>query len=110
MSGGAPINVVPADLASLGAIAPGQTKSYSFLFQDENNNPLPAGTDIKGAVVGKGLSINAPSDFKVPCTTDPTGYSFSVTADPTQYGGGGNLTITTTSPAGLVTNLSYPFT
>lgn len=113
MSGGTPTNVVPANGTGLGAIAINTTVSPSFLFQDVNNNPLPSGTTISAAVVGTGLTLNPPSSYTVPCTTDPTSYSFSVTAGPS-YAGGGSLTITTTSPGGggtggLVTTLSYPF-
>jgi len=114
MSGGTPTNVVPASGTAVGAITGGATKPYGFLFQDENNNPLPAGTTISAATVGTGLTINPPSSFTVPCTGDPTTYSFSVTAGST-YAGGGSLTITTTSPGGgttpgggLITTLSYP--
>jgi len=113
MSGGAPANVVPADNTSLGILAAGTTKTYSFLFQDENNNPLPQGTTIVASVVGAGLTPNPPNSYTVPCTIDPTPYSFSVSASST-YGGGGSLTIKVTSPGGagvggVVTNLSYPF-
>ncbi|HEY3785457.1 MAG TPA: hypothetical protein VGL55_09265 [Steroidobacteraceae bacterium] len=113
MSDGVPVNVQPASNTSLGALAAGATGNYAFLFQDENNNPLPAGTTIAGAVVGTGLTINAPSTFTVPCTTNPTSYGFSVTAS-SSYAGGGSLTVTVTSPGGagvggVVTTLSYPF-
>jgi hypothetical protein len=112
MSGGSPTNIVPASGTSIGAISAGASKSYSFLFQDENNNPLPAGTQITASTVGTGLSVNAPSTVVVPCTTDPTNYSFSVSAAST-YAGGGSLTLQTTSPGGggangIVTILSYP--
>lgn len=108
MSGGNPDGVVPASGTSLGTIAANATKTYTFLFQDINNNPLPAATKIEGSVVGTGLSLNAPTSFAVPCATDPNSYSFSVSAGST-YAGGGSLSIKVTSPGGLITYLSYPF-
>src|SRR5258708_34911107 len=99
MSGGTPTNVVPASGTAVGAITGGATKPYGFLFQDENNKPLPAGTTISAATVGTGLTINPPSSFTVPCTGDPTTYSFSVTAGST-YAGGGSLRLEAPSSGG----------
>jgi hypothetical protein len=111
MSQGSPAQVQPANGTTLATLAKGGTTTYSFLFQDANLNPLPAGTTISGAVIGTGLTTNAPTSFTVPCTTDPTSYSFSVSASSTAVPG--SLTITVTSPGGagtggLVTTLSYP--
>jgi hypothetical protein len=111
MSEGSPGQVQPANGTALATLTKGNTASYSFLFQDSNFNPLPAGTTIAGAVIGTGLTTNAPTSFTVPCTLDPTSYSFSVSASSTAVSG--SLTITVTSPGGagtggLVTTLSYP--
>ncbi len=112
MSEGSPSQVMPVNGTTLPTLAPGNTKTYTFLFQDGNFNPLPAGTTITGAVIGTGLSTNAPTAFTVPCTLDPTSYGFSVSAAlmATPLG---SLTITVTSPGGngtggLTTTLSYP--
>jgi hypothetical protein len=111
MSQGSPGGVVPASGTTLSTLSVGGTMAYSFLFQDANLNPLPAGTTIAAAVIGTGLTANAPSTYTVPCTTDPTSYLFSVTAALTATSG--SLTITVTSPGGagtggLVTTLFYP--
>jgi len=111
MSQGSPGGVQPANGTTLPTLALGGTNSYTFLFQDANQNPLPAGTTIAGATIGTGLTPNAPSTFTVPCTTNPTSYTFSVSASTTATSG--SLTITVTSPGGngtggLVTTLSYP--
>jgi hypothetical protein len=111
MSQGSPAGVVPASGTSLTTLAKGTTATYSFLFQDANLNPLPGGTTISAAVIGTGLTANAPTSFTVPCTTDPTTYGFSISAIATATSG--SLTITVTSPGGggtggLVTVLSYP--
>jgi hypothetical protein len=111
MSQGSPGQVVPANGTTLATLPKGGTTTYSFLFQDANLNPLPSGTTITGAVIGTGLTANAPTSFTVPCTTDPTTYGFSISAAATATPG--SLTITVTSPGGngtggLVTTLSYP--
>jgi hypothetical protein len=111
MSQGSPSQVQPASGATLATLSLGGTARYSFLFQDANLNPLPAGTTIAAAVIGSGLTTNAPTSFTVPCTLDPTSYTFSVSASSTAVTG--SLTITVTSPGGagtggLVTTLSYP--
>ena len=111
MSQGSPGQVVPANGTTLATLPLGGTTTYSFLFQDANLNPLPSGTTITGAVIGTGLTANAPTSFTVPCTTDPTTYGFSISAAATATPG--SLTITVTSPGGngtggLVTTLSYP--
>ncbi len=104
MSDGTPTNIVPAPGSTLGLQA-GQTKTFSFLFQDQNNNPLPAKTTISAQTIGTGYTLNAPNSFTVPCTSDPTSYGFSVSAS--NSASGGSLVITTTSPGGIVTNISY---
>ena len=111
MSQGSPGQVVPANGTTLATLPKGGTTTYSFLFQDANLNPLPSGTTITGAVIGTGLTANAPTSFTVPCTTSPTSYGFSISAAATATPG--SLTITVTSPGGngtggLVTTLSYP--
>ncbi|HEY6482646.1 MAG TPA: hypothetical protein VIY54_03890 [Steroidobacteraceae bacterium] len=110
MSSGSPDKVQPPSGTTLATLSKGGTNNYGFLFQDANLNPLPAGTTISAAVVGTGLTVNAPTSFTVPCTTNPTGYAFSVSASATAVPG--SLVITVTSPGGngvggLVTTLSY---
>ncbi len=111
MSQGSPGQVQPAGGTTLPTLALSGTNNYTFLFQDANLNPLPAGTTISAAAIGTGLTVNAPNSFTVPCTTDPTSYTFSVSASSTAVSG--SLTVTVTSPGGagtggLVTVLSYP--
>jgi hypothetical protein len=111
MSQGSPAGVQPASGTTLSTLSLGGTMAYSFLFQDANLNPLPAGTTISAAVIGTGLTANAPSTYTVPCTTDPTSYLFSVSAALSATSG--SLTITVTSPGGagtggLVSTLFYP--
>ena len=77
MSSGSPDKVQPPSGTTLANSSKGGTNNYGFLFQDANLNPLPAGTTISAAVVGTGLTVNAPTSFTVPCTTNPTGYALA---------------------------------
>lgn len=104
MSDGAAV-VTPSDAAPLPAVAQGASRTYSFLFADLNGNPLPAETSIAAAANGTGLSVSAPNSYSVPCTTEPTAYSFRVSASASASSG--SLIITVTSPAGLRTTLMY---
>jgi hypothetical protein len=111
MAEGTPTQVQPASGTTLADLPPGTTATYTFLFQDGNFNPLPAGTTIAIAAVGTGITTNAPTTYTVPCTLEPTYYSFSVSASTTATSG--SLTITVTSPGGAgtggtVTTLFYP--
>jgi len=111
MAEGTPTQVQPASGTTLADLPPGTTATYTFLFQDGNFNPLPAGTTIAVAAVGTGITTNAPTTYTVPCTLEPTYYSFSVSASNTATSG--SLTITVTSPggagtSGIVTTLFYP--
>lgn len=98
-------HLTPTNAAPLAAIAQGATQTYAFLFSDVNGNPLPAGTSISMAANGTGLSVGAPSSYTVPCTTEPTGYQFAVSASATAASG--NLTFTVETPNGLRTVLMY---
>jgi hypothetical protein len=81
------------------------TETYFITFQDKNGNPLPAQTKIDGAVVGTGLTLAEPKSYVVPCTTDPTTYPFTVTADATATDG--TLQIKVTTPGQIVSTLTY---
>jgi hypothetical protein len=106
MSGSSPTQVVPTNGTTLGALPAGGTSSYSFLFQDLNFNPMPAGTTIAGTVAGTGLTLGTPATFTVPCTTEPTSYPFTV-SKAAMPGTGGTLTIRVTTPSGLESILVY---
>lgn len=105
MSDGVPVpDPLPGPLGSVG----GANGSNSFFieFKDLNGNPLPQGTTIAGTIAGTGFSLAAPSSYTVPCTTGTTTYPFTVTTSATP-GSSAVLTITVTSPGGLVTTLTY---
>ncbi len=107
MSDNTPAGVIPANGSTLSSLAQGSSQSYSFIFADLNGNPLPAETTIAGSVTGTGLTLGTPNSFKVPCTTEPTQYSFSLTASDTASVGNGTLTLLVTTPSGLQTQLTY---
>jgi hypothetical protein len=109
MSHGEPRGVDPPNNTVLPPVSKGDgARTYSFVFADLNDNPLPAQTTISASIAGTGLSISAPSNFTVPCTTEPTVYSFTVTvSNDAQVNVNRTMTITVTSPGGLTTPLTY---
>ena len=109
MSGSSPVTV-PAAGSTLapGVGVPPSTRTYFITFQDANGNPLPAKTNITSTIAGTGFSLGTPSSFTVPCTTGPTAYPFTIS---TAAGAtSGTLTVTVTTPAGLISILTYAIT
>jgi hypothetical protein len=108
MSASTPDGIQPVNGTTLPALTHGTTNNYSFLIQDANLNPMPAGTKVTVAVNGSGVTANAPTTYTVPCTTDPTTYVFSLTAQATFTAGNSvQLTITVQSPSGLSSVMFY---
>jgi hypothetical protein len=83
--------------------------SLAAWVRDVNGNPMPAGTTVALSASGAGLSVAAPASFTVPCTAIAAGaqasgatvFGYTVTSGTT--GGTGVLTLTITTPRGLVT-------
>jgi hypothetical protein len=81
----------------------------SFLIYDVNGNVLPGGTTVALGASGAGLTVAAPSSFAIPCTgiwkNTPFGgitqFNFTISASTTT--GTGVVTLTVTTPKGLVT-------
>ena len=109
MSGSSPVTV-PAAGSTLapGVGVPPSTRTYFITFQDANGNPLPAKTNITSTIAGTGFSLGTPSSFTVPCTTGPTTYPFTISS--AAGATTGTLTLTVTTPAGLITILTYAIT
>jgi hypothetical protein len=106
MSGSTADNVDPANGTMLDLVNPGGSASYTFTFEDVNENPMAAGTTIDFQVSGTGLSV-ASGDGEVPCSTEPI--PRLVTINATGAATTGTLTVIVTSPAsGLPTILTYP--
>lgn len=111
LSDGAPAGMLPVPGTQLPNLPAGGTAGYLFLIADLNNNPLPAGTTVSAGLSGAtGTTLSAPTIYTIPCATDPTTYAFVVSAGTAAVGATGLLTVTITSPSGLVTVASYPFT
>jgi len=107
MSASYPANLAPAAGTTLPNIAPeGATVVFSFLLADLNNNPMPQGTTVEASITGNNLTLGAPSSFTVPCTTEPTSIGVIVTNSPASMTTG-LLTLTITSPGGVVTIANY---
>jgi hypothetical protein len=69
-------------------------------FADLNYNPLPAETTI-AFTASAGLTLAPPTNFTMPCTTEPVSYPFSVSAGVGTTAGTVRATIT--SPSGIAT-------
>lgn len=90
-----------------------QTLVMRFVVRDTNDQPMPAGTTIAMSVDGDG-SIVGTDSFTVPSTTDDTAagntYGFAFKAAEIEAGdpdGSAAAELIITSPAGLVTVLSF---
>jgi hypothetical protein len=116
MSQSTPGGIMPAPGTTLGPLKAGNTTTYTFLIQDSNLNPLPAGTTVDLAAIGTGITVNDPKSFTIPCTTDPTSYTFSVSASGAAVSGSLTLKTTTKGVAnsstagGVATTVMYPLT
>jgi hypothetical protein len=110
MSGGVPSGTTPVSGTTLapGIGGIGQSRSYSFTFRDLNLNPMPQGTTINFTIAGTGLTLGAPNNFTVPCTTEPTSYPVTISA--ATGASTGTLTVRVVSPSGLETILTYGVT
>lgn len=101
---------------SSGAAVPGTdtipvngAKQYVFWVRDVNGNPMPGGTTVALSGSGAGLTVAQPSSFTLPCTAAPAGSqfpgitTFPFTVTTTATPGTGVLTLTVTTPKGVVT-------
>lgn len=104
MSGSSPTNISPASGTTLVANLGGSV-SHTFDVRDLNDNPMANGTTIAFSIAGTGLSLSGPASFDVPCTTEPTIHTVTITA--TNSATTGILTIRVTSPSGLESILTY---
>jgi len=104
MSHGVPANLVPASGSTI-VIPAGTSVVFGAMIGDLNNNPLPQGTTVQYSVQGSGLTLSSPSQFVIPCTEEPGAYPISIIAASTASDGA--LTMTITSPAGLISSFSY---
>ena len=110
MSGSSPANLAPPNgttLPSLSIASGGAL--YVFSVADLNFNPMPFGTTVSAAISGTGLNLGAPTSYTVPCTTEPGAYGFFVQAGTAVAGASGQLTLTITSPDGVVSVAFYSF-
>src|SRR5260221_10232724 len=91
------------------AIAVNAAAGLSFLIYDVSGNVMPGSTTVTLGASGAGLSVAAPSSFNIPCTgiwkNTPFGgitkFNFTISASTTT--GTGVVTLTVTTPKGLVT-------
>ena len=85
------------------------TQAVQFWIRDRNGNPMPGNTEVSATFSGTGVTVAAPSTFKIPCSTaavnaqvgGTTLFSFALTA--ANAAGSGQLTISVKTPRGLET-------
>lgn len=110
MSASTPGNLTPAAGSQLADLSKGAGGAlYVFNVADLNFNPMPQGTKIDATTPTTGLSIAAPASFIVPCMTEPGSYGFFVLPSQTLTATTGQLLLTITSPAGVVSTAFYSF-
>jgi hypothetical protein len=88
---------------------PNSTNAVSFNVQDLNGNPMPAGTTV---LVTAATTVGTVSEgtITIPCATDLGGQSYTSFITAAATAGGGEVTITVTSPSGLVTVQNFAAT
>jgi len=79
------------------------TTDVSYTVTDLNNNAVAAGSTVKAEVTPGAGTLNGTTTYTVPCDAGTGGaqYTFSLTG--ASAAGSGTLTITVTSPKGLIT-------
>lgn len=98
-----------SSLTSSYTISPNSAQGIQVWVRDLHGNVMPGGTTIALSASGAGLTVTQPSSFDVPCATPPansefpgvTDFGFTVTSGSTT--GSGIVTLTITTPKGLVT-------
>jgi hypothetical protein len=110
MSASSPDNLSPAPGSTLTAMSKAAGGAlYVFNLADLNFNPMPATTTIAASSPTSGLTIAAPTSYSVPCMTEPGSYAFFVQAGQGLTATSGQLTLTITTPGGVVTTAFYTF-
>ena len=97
-------------------LANNAAQAVSFWVDDVNSNVMPGGTTVGLAATGAGLQISQPSSFTVPCSAVASGvefpgitlFSFNVTSGSAD--GTGVITLTITTPRGIVTIIQIQVT
>lgn len=92
------------------------SQPVALWIRDVNGNPMPAGTTVVVSASGGGLQVPAPNSDVVPSSALPAGVMangitlFQYTVTSSAQPGTGTLTITVTTPSGIVTRFQYGIT
>jgi hypothetical protein len=89
---------------------------FSFWVRDVNDNVMPGGTTVSLSASGGGLGVSQPNSFVVPCSAPAAGvqfggitlFSFTVTSG--TQGGTGVVTLTVTTPLGMISTYQISVT
>lgn len=88
---------------ALATVAAGGSLQLTYVVSDLNGNPLPAETTITATASSGAGSLEQPTSFTVPCTSASGGHLFNVFLTAPNRPGTGLVTITVTTPRGIVT-------
>jgi hypothetical protein len=89
--------------------AENSTNAITFNVQDLNGNPLPAGTTVVVTAASL-LGTISEGTITIPCATNLGGETYTAFLTAASAPGGGEVTITVTSPSGLVTVSNFAAT
>jgi hypothetical protein len=84
--------------------------TYTVQISDGRFQQMPAGTTVSAAFSSGAGQFNGPSSYTWPCTADVGGSKFEFNMAPETPPASGTLTITVTTPGGIITNAFYSVT
>jgi len=90
--------------------APGEGRAIAYLVRDLNGNAMPRGTTITATANTGAGTLSPPSSFTVPCDASQAGTDASVFLTTPTIAGTGAVTVTVTSPGGIITRLTTTIT
>jgi hypothetical protein len=110
---GSPALKIPQSVAAVAgsggsAGTPASTFSGTITIQieDENGNPMAAGTTVNAVLNNTGIGTLGVTPVTIGCETDVGGFLFQFAFTSATSGGSGTITVTVTSPNGTVS--SFP--
>ncbi|MFI4890291.1 MAG: hypothetical protein ACHQIL_07145 [Steroidobacterales bacterium] len=81
--------------------------TLSVQITDDRFQQMPAGTTVVAAFSTNAGQFNGPSTYTWPCVAAPGGMTFDFNMAPTATPSSGVLTLTVTTPGGIITNAFY---
>jgi len=103
-----PVSVaaVAASGSNPGTAANTYSGTIQVQIQDENGNPMAAGTTVNAVLNNTGIGTLGVTQVTIGCETDLGGFLFQFAFTSATAGGSGTITVTVTSPNGTIS--SFP--